>query len=393
MSDYFLDGRNFRTENDYKLALRDKAIIDKFKTDIEKYSVEELNYLLNDLNNNKYRLYTILKDDFCEELEEIIISKSKAIQESDTNKSIKEKLPNNKKYKANKKTNDKKDNSLNNKEIYVSDDYVQLHIKRNIRNRKILTCFIVLVCIFSFGYLLIYDYFDNRTSKVYDEWAEIKDESLTQSINNQNQEVTINYTSNEKLDREVLDEYKILLNKNKKLIGWLKIDDTNIDYPVMQTSDNEYYLDHNMNQEYDKNGTIFMDYGCDVVNGCTNIILYGHHMRNGQMFGYLDKYEKEDYYKEHKKVKFDTIYEKGTYQVMYVFRSKVYSEEEIVFKYYQFINANSETEFNSYMREMAEMSFYDTGVTASFGDKLLTLSTCDYQETNGRFVVVCKKID
>ncbi|MDE6924491.1 MAG: class B sortase, partial [Acetatifactor sp.] len=172
----------------------------------------------------------------------------------------------------------------------------------------------------------------------------------------------------------------------------LKIDDTNIDYPVMQTTDNEYYLDHNLNQEYDKNGSIFMDKDCDVLEPSTNYILYGHHMKSGQMFGNLDRYSSEKYYEEHPYIQFDTIYEKGLYQVMYVFRSHVYSEEEIAFKYYQFIDVNSEQEFNSYMREMAEMSFYDTGVTAEYGDQLLTLSTCDHQEKDGRFVVVAKKI-
>ena len=78
---------------------------------------------------------------------------------------------------------------------------------------------------------------------------------------------------------------------------------------------------------------------------------------------------------------------------MYVFRSRVYNEEDIVFKYYQFIDANSEQEFNSYMQEMAEMSLYDTGVTAEYGDQLLTLSTCDYQEKDGRFVVVAKRVE
>ena len=110
------------------------------------------------------------------------------------------------------------------------------------------------------------------------------------------------------------------------------------------------------------------------------------------MFGKLDSYQYESYYKEHPYISFDTIYEKGTYQVMYVFRSRVYKETEIVFKYYQFIDANSEQEFESNMQEMAAMSLYDTGVTAEYGDQLLTLSTCDYQETNGRFVVVAKKI-
>ena len=77
---------------------------------------------------------------------------------------------------------------------------------------------------------------------------------------------------------------------------------------------------------------------------------------------------------------------------MYVFRSKIYNEDEIVFKYYQFLDAASEKEFTSNMQEMAAISLYDTGVTASYGDELLTLSTCDNSETDGRFVVVAKKI-
>ena len=129
-----------------------------------------------------------------------------------------------------------------------------------------------------------------------------------------------------------------------------------------------------------------------MIKGCDNIILYGHHMKSGKMFGTLNKYSKQSYYEEHPTIKFDTIYEKGEYQIMYVFRSKVYSEEDVNFKYYQFINAGSEKEFNSYLNEMAALSLYDTGVTASYGDQLLTLSTCDYQENKGRFVVVAKKV-
>ena len=115
-------------------------------------------------------------------------------------------------------------------------------------------------------------------------------------------------------------------------------------------------------------------------------------MKSGKMFGTLNKYSQKTYYEEHPTIQFDTIYEKGTYQVMYVFRSKVYSEEDVNFKYYQFINAGSEKEFNSYINEMSALSLYDTGVTAAYGDELLTLSTCDYQETKGRFVVVAKRV-
>ena len=111
------------------------------------------------------------------------------------------------------------------------------------------------------------------------------------------------------------------------------------------------------------------------------------------MFGTLDKYSSEEYYKKHPVIQFDSIYEKGTYEVMYVFRSRIYNEEDVIFKYYQFIDAMSQQEFDSNMEEMAAMSLYDTGVTASYGDRLLTLSTCDYYVDDGRFVVVARRID
>ena len=192
---------------------------------------------------------------------------------------------------------------------------------------------------------------------------------------------------------KVLEQYKSLYHQNQNLIGWLKIADTIIDYPVMQTGDNDYYQNHNINLEEDRNGALFLDTDCDVKAPSTNFIIYGHNMRSGKMFGSLDQYANEKFYRNHKTIQFDTIYEEGTYEVMYVFRSRVYQKDEVVFKYYQFIDAYSEEEFNSNMKEMAAISLYDTGVTASYGDQLLTLSTCDYVEEDGRFVVVAKRVE
>ncbi len=136
-----------------------------------------------------------------------------------------------------------------------------------------------------------------------------------------------------------------------------------------------------------------MDAGCDVIDRSTNLILYGHHMKSGKMFGTLDNYRNESFYKDHKEFTFDTIYEHGVYAVAYVFRSQIYTEDEITFKYYQFINANSELEFNSNMQAMAEMSLYTTGITPKWGDQLVTLSTCDQATSSeARFVVVGVKI-
>ena len=256
------------------------------------------------------------------------------------------------------------------------------------KRRHIVMTLCSLVAIICLGYFGYYSYLSYRTEKAFANLSELKNQDGSAIPE---QTVTIQ-GDEEEIVLTVLDEYKTLYNKNKSLIGWIKIDDTNIDYPVMQSSDADYYLDHNFYQEYDNNGCIFLDPKCDVVHRNTNLIIYGHHMKSGKMFGSLDHYSSQKFYEEHKYIQFDTIYEKGTYEVMYVFRSRIYHEDEIVFKYYQFIDVDSEKEFYSNMNEMAEMSLYDTGVTAVYGDKLLTLSTCDYQEENGRFVVVAKKI-
>lgn len=275
-------------------------------------------------------------------------------------------------------------------------EYVQQELKRRERRRRILIGICAVLGVACLLYVGFYGYEDYRTRKNYEEMAALKESAQSTPDFGTEEEPegpTINYTNEDKDAPEVLDEYKKLYNSHKKLIGWLKIDDTNIDYPVMQTNNNEYYLDHNINQEKDRNGALFLDKDCDVINRSTNLIIYGHHMKSGRMFGNLDDYKSERYYKKHPTIQFDTIYEKGTYEIMYVFRSKVYNEGEVVFKYYQFIDCYSEQEFESNMKEMAALSLYDTGVTAEYGDKLLTLSTCDSSVDDGRFVVVAKKVD
>lgn len=161
----------------------------------------------------------------------------------------------------------------------------------------------------------------------------------------------------------------------------------------MQSQNMEYYLDHNFSQEKDRNGCLFADKECSIWPRSQNIIIYGHNMKSGKMFGTLTKYKNEDYYKKHPMIRFDTLYEKGNYAVMYVFSEVVHEETEVAFKYYQFVNANSAEEYDSYMQEMADMSLYDTGVTSHLGDQLITLSTCDYVKGGERWVVVAKRVE
>ena len=386
---YEAAGRQFRTEADYKLALHDKAEIEKIKKQRNTDTPEQIDALLADIAQGKIRLYTILKEDFTEELQdkkETLLKAGDGFGNEDKRK----------KPAGRQRASSGKSKSHTSLDEFDAD--MQKRILREMKKRERIRRGIVAVCsllvVGSLAYLADYSY---RTKRL-DDYAAIqknlKNTALTTPETPETPETPVIHYDDDTADTlpDILPEYQTLYSLNKRLIGWVKIDDTYIDYPVLQTVNNDYYLNHNFDQEEDKNGSIFLDKDCSIYPRSTNLILYGHHMRSGRMFGQLNKYSSEKFYKEHKYIQFDTIYEKGTYEVMYVFRSKIYEESEIVFKYYQFTDAVSETEFESNMMQMADMSLYDTGVSAEYGDELLTLSTCDYYTSDGRFVVVAKKI-
>ncbi len=397
--DLMVGGRRFRTRADYEAALRDEKKIKSIKTKIDLNNPKQLYELFGEMQSGAYRFESALGNDFDDEIfEKIEELKKQGITAENAGDALKGKKKKKKSNKTANKSSAKKNNNTDGKtakNVNLKDfdknmqTQVLLELYKRERNRKIIVVLASIVAVASFAYFGVYYYNSARTSMSYDQLAELKGSDALVS----NQEKNTFSIHKEAIQLpDVLDEYKTLYEKNKKLIGWLKIDDTNIDYPVMQTDNNEYYLDHNFNQEHDNNGSLFLDCDCNIYPRSTNLIIYGHHMKSGNMFGNLQQYAKESYGKSHSLIQFDSIYEKATYQVMYVFRSQVYNEDDLVFKYYQFINANSEEEFDSYMREMAAMSLYDTEVTASYGDSLLTLSTCDNSQTDGRFVVVAKRI-
>ena len=393
-------GVRFRTRADYEAALRDQKKIDEIRAHVDLNNRKQLEELFQEMQAGAYRFETIIGTHFDDEIYEKMeqMKKNPSVQKKQKrghrqiSGSKKKEQKNSRKASGRKQTGKPETGNRKNSAKYqaVIEKEALRELQKAEKMRKRIMILASIVAVASLGYFFIYSYFSARTNMDYDQLASLKGSDLLSGTEQQKNTFSLHKSAVRLPD--ILPEYETLYNKNKKLIGWLKIDDTNIDYPVMQTSDNTYYLDHNYNQEYDKNGSIFLDYNCSVYPRSTNMIVYGHHMKSGNMFGNLQKYAKESYGQKHSVITFDTIYEKAQYQVMYVFRSQVYNEDDIVFKYYQFIEANSETEFNSYMQEMSAMSLYDTGVTAQFGDSLLTLSTCDSSQTDGRFVVVAKRI-
>lgn len=193
----------------------------------------------------------------------------------------------------------------------------------------------------------------------------------------------------------ILPQYKVLHEQNEDLIGWIEIEGTPINYPVMFTpNDGEYYLHRNFNREYEYSGLPFVDERCNVLeNRSTNVLIYGHNMKSTTMFSTLLKYRNESYYNEHPVIQFDTLYEEAEYQIVAVILSEVYKQSDTVFKFYQFVDAKTPSDLEEFITNIRELALYDTAIDVEYGDQLITLTTCAYHTENGRLAVIAKKME
>lgn len=208
-----------------------------------------------------------------------------------------------------------------------------------------------------------------KQEEIFEEIGDIAKENTEET-----QEDTVN----------IQELYKI----NNDIVGWIKIDNTNIDYPVMQTKgSSNYYLRRNFYKQYSILGTPYIAENCDIETS-DNLIIYGHHIRGNKMFGELENYKSKEYYNAHKIIKFYTMKEKAEYEIIAVFKTVAYTG----FQYYKFYDAENEREFNTFIQKCKELSFYNIEKKAVYGDKLITLSTCEYSNQNGRLVVIARKI-
>ncbi len=193
-------------------------------------------------------------------------------------------------------------------------------------------------------------------------------------------------------EREVLREYAELYLLNTDLVGWLEIPGTRVSYPVVQRPEwVDYYLYRDYYGNYDPHGCFYAREQCDVAKPSDNITIYGHRMKDGTMMGDVGKYEWKDFWEENQFIYFDTLTEHHTYQIVYVFKTTASLGEG--FQYHLFVDAKNENEFNNFINSCKANALYYTGLEAQFGDKLISLSTCEYTLDNGRLVVVAKRID
>ena len=258
--------------------------------------------------------------------------------------------------------------------------------KRHIRLDAILLI-IGVVCLGIFAGISYYNAMEEKRSReTVEQLRSMRDIGIAPRVDS-------SQTDTEKQDA-ITTSYEWLFEANADMIGWLNIPGTQIDYPVMQTpEDEEYYLRRNFYKEKDKNGCLLMDTDSDIHMSGANLIIHGHNMKSGDMFGTLQDYQDQEYGMEHNKLYLYTRDEKREYELIAVFFSKVYLQTDQVFKYYQYFGGEDPDAFDSFYSNIKKLSLYDTGVEAEYGDEFLTLSTCAYQTKNGRFVVVAKRIE
>lgn len=253
--------------------------------------------------------------------------------------------------------------------------------KRKKGKRDILYNIAMLVCLAVFlvsGGLLVKRYFDDRQSE--NEFAALESLIVSDAPAAEGEE------SNSA-------KFAALRDQNSDFIGWISIEDTKLDFPVMYAPNNkDFYLRHDFNKEYSIYGVPYLDEKTTLGanDQSENLIIYGHNMKTGTIFGCLTGYKQAGYYEEHPYIQFDTVYGDGTYQVFAAFSIDVVADTSFV--YNQYVDMDEAT-YNEYVDEVIARSDVDTGIRPTYGEQLLTLSTCEYSTDNGRYVVVARRVE
>lgn len=255
-------------------------------------------------------------------------------------------------------------------------------------SKTILMLLIVVLAISS--YFFIKELVKNKKeTDIFDDLQEIAENPENTTNENQFTDILENEEGN--LSSENTYNLENIAKINSDIIGWIKIDGTNIDYPIMQNGD--YYLHKDIYKNYSSHGTPYLAPFCNLKKS-DNLIIYGHHMKDNTMFSQLEKYKNYNFYLNHKYIKFFTI-ENGrtienTYEVMIAFKTIAYSDEG--FRYYSYTDFQNYEDYEEFVENCRNLEFYYTGVVGTHQDKYITLSTCEYSQKNGRMVVVAKKV-
>ena len=209
-------------------------------------------------------------------------------------------------------------------------------------------------------------------------------------VNDSSNQVTLPEAQTE--TESIIPQLQELYAQNNELAGWLTVPGTGFGYPVMLSqNDPYYYLHHGFDKKLDEVGIPFMGPYC--TKDSMNVLIHGHNMRDVSQFGYIWNYQYPEFQKKNPTIDFKTLTdENGSYEVMAVFFAPEYAEgTENVFWWYRYIGDMNKNQFDYFVQNAKALSLYDTGVTAEYGDKLITLETCASSKDSTRLVVVARK--
>ena len=191
---------------------------------------------------------------------------------------------------------------------------------------------------------------------------------------------------------DLLEKLEETRQENPDTVGWLWVPGAGVDQPVMQTpGDNEYYLRRGLSGEYDSRGCLFLDERCDALGQTVNRLVYGHEMKDGSMFGQLKNYRDPACFERWPLLAYATGAGVEVFRVMAVIEARVLNQGEEGFRYYYFFDAATSGEWEEWYKNIRQMALYDTGVTGHWGDRYLTLSTCDSSRPGGRLALVARR--
>ncbi len=262
---------------------------------------------------------------------------------------------------------------------------------------------VILVAVFGISAFHVGDYLleSRKEQSQFDELAALKEQAAQNSTRPPEttapaeteapEETTVPEETTEPTEPPILQDYAAIYEENNHVVGWIKIDGTKVDYPVMQTPEEpNYYLKRNFKGQYSEHGCIYIREECDMNKPSDNITVYGHNMLDGSMFAALLDYQDKATWENNPLIFFDTLTEYHTYKIFAVFKTTASIDEG--FKYHNMIDAVDEEDFDNFIATAKELAFYDTGITPKYGDKIICLSTCEYTLTNGRLVVAAVRI-
>lgn len=246
--------------------------------------------------------------------------------------------------------------------------------------RRVILFIVIAIFLYS-GYQLAQYVYDGYTSNKLNE----RMKQQYEVIQKPQPDLNAPELTEEQLQEQYKERFDQLRTINADIVGWISIEDTKINYPVVQAADNDYYLKHNAEQQRSARGSIFMDYRNTNVNDDIHTVIYGHHMKDGSMFGELSKYKDATYYKEHPTITFEGLAEATKWQIFSVY---IYSPEDQFFEY----EFTDDQQYGDYLEKIMKKSRYDTNIEVTIDDHLLTLVTCTYEVTDARFIIHAKRV-